>query len=599
MEDSNSSKTDDDDADAGSVSSSTTAGSASSVVSRYFEPSDFLPWEELYSRAEYAPHVGFAVVAGGFACLHPFVFFAGVVTAFGALRAATHTYEYAMCSTTTDKQQQQIVKEDNVRSTSTLISTMKSCDCPPNIIGFNFNKNNGNNIADTEKTAHSITKDDDVPALAETASSSSTVESLSENVADGDFIDNNNNYNIDVVSSSVPFIMQSPSKRKVDEESTDPIKWIKGKNPDLPTIALDYVEFRGLNANEFFDVFFADDAPFGFPAFHKLRRDKEVQYGTWDTVTTTHTSSDSDSNINTPNNNNIVSNINNNDDAIPSSIIVKERAVKYHAKTNSFLGPPYAPTTKTQRAYFSTKFLVIEIKTTLKDIPFCNRFYLIERWIIDGTGTGAAPSSNRNGNSSRTNCNKNRKNELKQHHNTQKDHNNNPSKASHSHCIYLTVTSKVYFTDECPFESVVVKESAKQISEISKSWNTMAQDGLKQSEETRRKRLQIKKAERLQKEQQMKVITSLLSTATTNNFDADGSIEIEHIDDSIRKGTRRRSSTSQQHQQQQPSQQQPRRLLRNRSISQSFSKLLVRNSTMNAADSNQEISLPKVRISSS
>jgi len=590
MEDSNSSKIDDDDADVGSVSSSTTVGSTSSMVSRYFEPSDFLPWEELYSKAEYAPHVGFAVVAGGFACLHPFVFFAGVVTALGALRAATHTYEYAMCSTTVDKQQQhQIKKEDNARSSSTIISTMKSCDFPPNIIGFNSNKNNGSNIADKEKTVHITEDDDSVPALAKTASSSSTAESLSENAADGDFVDNNNNYN-----------NISPSKRKVDEESTDPINWIKGKHPDLPTIALDYVEFRGLNSNEFFDVFFADDAPFGFPAFHKLRRDKEVQYGTWNTVKTASIFSDSDI---TPNNNSIGRNINHNDDVIPSSIIVKERAVKYHAKTNSFLGPPYALTIKTQRAYFSTKLLVIEIKTILKDIPFCNRFYLIERWIIDGTETETAPSSDRISNSSRTNnYNKNRKNEMKQEHNTEKDHNNNNSKASHSHCIYLTVTSKVYFTDECPFESVVVKESTKQISEISKSWNTMAQDGLKRTEETRRKRLrqhqQQKQAERLQKEQPLKKNTSLLSTAATNNFDADESIEIEHVDEndhrrdsSICKGIRRRSSTSQKHQQQQPSQQQPRRILKNRSISRSISKLLVRNS--------KEISLPKVHISSS
>mmetsp|Transcript_46664 Transcript_46664/g.50333 ORF Transcript_46664/g.50333 Transcript_46664/m.50333 type:complete len:102 (+) Transcript_46664:199-504(+) len=91
---------------------------------------------------------------------------------------------------------------------------------------------------------------------------------------------------------------------------------------------------------------------------------------------------------------------------------------------------------------------------------------------------------------------------------------------------------------------------------------------------------------------------ALLSTAATNNFDADESIEIEQVDEndhrrdsSICKGIQRRSSTSQKHQQQQPSQQPPRRILKIRSISRSISKLLVRNS--------KEISLPKVHISSS
>ena len=614
----------DDDDDAGSVSSSSTAGSISSVLSGYFDRSDFMPWEKLYARAEYAPHVGFAMVAGGFACLHPILFFAGVVTAFGALRAATHTYEYAMCNITEEqkelrRQQQQLKKEDSDEYISPL------SDCLPSIIGFNnscgssninTNINNNNNVDDTEKTkkgkggiatVYSIITDDEdsVPALAKTTSSSSTVESANGNVVDrdGNFINNHTH----VVSSSVPSIIQSPPKGqiKIEDESSstiDPIKFIKDNHPNLPAIALDHVEFRGLNANEFFDVFFADDAPFGFPAFHKLRSDKEVQYGTWDNSIPTNNSLIEDMN----NNNNV--NVNVNVDAIPTSIVTKERAVEYHAKNNAFLGPPYALTSKTQRAYFvSKKLLVIEIKTTLKDIPFCSRFYLIERWIVDGTGTSSSINSKNN--------NKNRKHTTKkQQHNTdtEKDRNHNPSRASSSHCIYLTVTSKCFFTEECPFESAIVKESAKQIGEISRCWYAMAQDGLKRTEETRTKRLRQQQQRRLQKEQQMKDISSLSSTellsatsstTTTNNLDNDESIEIEHVDDNDRSssgcrgGTRRRRSSTSQQQQQQP---QSHRLLKNRSLSRSFSNLLARNSTINAAtESNQAVSTPKVRISSS
>jgi hypothetical protein len=613
------SSNDDDVDDAGSVSSSSTAGSISSVLSGYFDPSDFMPWEELYARAEYAPHVGFAMVAGGFACLHPILFFAGVVTALGALRAATHTYEYAMCNTTEEQKQKQLRQQQQQQQQLKKEDTSALSDCLPSIIGFNnscgisSNINTNNNVNDIEKTEKGkggiatvdsiITDDDDsVPALAKTTSSSSTVESTNGNVVDrdGDVIKNNT----DVVSSSVPSIFQSPPKRQIqieDESSStiDPIKWIKDNHPNLSAIALDHVEFRGLNANEFFDVFFADDAPFGFPAFHKLRRDKEVQYGTWDNSIPTNNYPNDDMN-----NNNVNVNV------IPSSIVTKERAVEYHAKNNAFLGPPYALTSKTQRAYFvSKKLLVIEIKTTLKDIPFCNRFYLIERWIVDGTGTSSSINSKNN--------NKNRKHTTKkQQHNTdtEKDRNHNPSSASSSHCIYLTVTSKCFFTEECPFESAIVKESAKQIGEISKCWYAMAQDGLKRTEETRTKRLRQQQQRRLQKEQQMKdmsllsteLVSATSSTTTTNNFDNDESIEIEHVDDNdrsssgSRSGTRRRSSTSQQQQQQQQPQPQPHRLLKNRSLSRSFSKLLVRNSTINAAaESNQAVSIPKVRISSS
>lgn len=567
---------------------SDTDSSVSSVFSGYFEPSDFLPWDELYSKAEYT-HLGFAVVAGGFACLHPIVFVAGVITAFGALRAATHTYEYAACHSNNDEQavqqqheqqQKQLTRTNtqssNESSPSTLNRTLlSSCLYLPNIIGFNHNDKVDDQVTFARRQGGDdiVTHRDDgdsLPKLTKANSSSSTGSSINSN--------NKKKAKFDAGSSSVPNIISSPLKEKIKQESVDPLKWVKLKHPSLPAVALDRIEFQGLNANEFFDVFFADDAPFGFPTFHRLRRDKEVKYGNWNNVTNSRA----------------------NNDGIPSSVAVKERNVQYHAKTNSFLGPPYASTIKYLRAFFvSKKFLVIEIKTTLKDIPFCNKFFLLERWIVDGTGTGFP--SFRDGSSSSIKSRKSNKKEQ------DKDRNGNLAKTS----IYLTVTSKVYFTGDCPFESAILKESAKQISEISKCWNAMAKESLKITEATRTKRLRQqhqqkqKQVEFLQKEKQMKVITPLLlsrsSSASNNNFDADESVEIEHVDDNDKNqnnsgccnSIKRKGLISQK-----LKQPQQRRLLRNRSISQ-FSKLLVRSTSMNSSENKQAVSPPKVRISSS
>ena len=201
---------------------------------------------------------------------------------------------------------------------------------------------------------------------------------------------------------------------------------------------------------------------------------------------------------------------------------------------------------------------------TLHDIPFSKQFYMTERWVIDGTR-----------NSSR----KEKK---------MKNYINSP-KSSSSHCVFLTVSSEVCFTEECSFESAVRKESTKQVCEVSKCWNAMAQAGLKRTEETRTKRLREKE----------RALRDLSNASRVGEC-----IEIEHIDDrhskrrkrdkrrrsSIR--TRRRSSSIAQSQQTQDQ-------VQNRRLSQSFSKLLNRGSSTNLAHSGERSQeFPRVRISS-
>lgn len=467
------------------------SSSTSSVVSRYFEPTDFLPWEELYSKAEYAPHVGFAMVAGGFACLHPFVFFAGVVTAVGAARAAGATYEYAT-STKQRPTQTRGFEEDDSSANDLHIP----CDCFPTAIQFNDAKRE-------ISTTHLKQGDEDsFPILAKRCSSCSTIAST---VGDSSEEAHMKAEIADDYTTSIPSTIKSPSKvQQTTGKNFNPICWVTDNFRVLPNIALENIEFRGLNANEFFDVFFADDAPFGFPAFHKLRRDKEVQYSSWNDGVTSDK-------------------LHSNSIEFPPSIVAKERAVQYDAKNNSFLGPAYAPTKKIQRAYFvSKKMLVIEIMVTLSDIPFSKQFYLIERWIIDGTRTALETYTNSNRNSRKKN--------------TKQQSGNISTKVSSSHCVYLTISSEVYFTRECPFESTVRKESTKQICEISKCWNAMAQAGLKRTEETRTKRLRQKEKERILQESPASSLDANSSTYNKNMCESTESIEIEHVDDNLFEG---------------------------------------------------------------
>ena len=518
----------DEDSDDNSIESS-----SSSVASRYFERTDFMPWEQLYSTAEYAPHVGFAIAAGSFAFLHPIVFFAGVVTAVGTARAAGATYEYAMCLHNSRRKGR---KPDDPIDDDLIVP----CDCIT-ALGLNdalhdVNLGGKNTLPPSpQKKMRNI--DAIPPPLVKSVSTCSTNTSTVGDDANGRAKSGS------APLSSIPTIIESPRRILSPKETFDSSGWVRKNFPTLPIVALQDVEFKGLNAHEFFDVFFADDAPFGFPAFHILRRDKEVQYSSWT--------------------NGIKSDEHYNNIELPPSSNTKQRTVQYHAKTNSFLGPAYAPTRKIQRAYFvSKKMLVIDIRMTLHDIPFSKQFYMTERWVIDGT---------------RNNSRKEKK---------MKNYINSPKPLS-SHCVLLTVSAEVCFTEECSFESAVQKESTKQVCEVSRCWNAMAQAGLKRTEETRTKRLR-------EKERSMRQLA--------NDSRVGECIEIEHIDYRHSKGrrrdkrrmssirTRRRSSLTAQGQ---PAHGQNRRL------SQSFSRLMNRSSSTNfgfSGESSHEF--PKVRISS-
>lgn len=502
------------------ASMSTGAGSGSTTTARYFEPSDFLPqqnWEyltqQLVDRDSVGPLGVAMVAAGSVACFHPLVFVAGVITAFGTLHAAGAAHDWCNGGSA--------AAANTTANTTTAAAVTAS---PAARDG-----NHGDGIVDLDSTfcycfpftSYATTATPTTSAVAvgahDTKKTDLHGQQPSQSANGGTSTDNNHDESCSASNSStcadhpkaytyrqmsqitfsddsiiyppttagtnvVPQMSLSPSPlpspeqmnsqhvgertkgssrhRRKQMDAKSALEFVKQYYPPLDVqSSIQNVEFHGLTAREFFDVFFADDAPFGFEAFHKIRKDKDVEYGQWETLNDVLKpcllpTAPSKSDVSNPST------------AMPP---IQERVVKYEARTNSMFGPPFAPTTKVQRAMqVSKKMLVLEVKTTLREIPFANRFYLMERWVVTSE---SQPNDQKSGGS---------------------------GKFKSASCAYLTVTSQVFFTQSCPFESTVHKESSKQINDICTQWNKMAQEALKLTEQTRRQRLQEEKMENLE-----------------------------------------------------------------------------------------------------
>ena len=386
----------------------------STSSSRYFDKADFLEanWE---NAVDYIPPVGLAVVAGGLALLfHPFIIAAGALTALGTVHAAGATHDLcvdgALCNffeqspNETERQashenrkDEEDRKDGNLPLTVGCVSTV---------------------------TCHTMFDDDDDDDL-----------KLNKTLA-SHFPDEEEEQKSDQTD---PSLLRSQK---------DIMEWMNLFYPSLQIIALEKKEFFGLNALEFFEVFFANDAPYTFEEFQKKREDKDICYGRWENVEHVQQPSLlhgalSSSDLKLPN--------------------LQERVLKFKAKTNNgYFGPPYATTTKVQRALLASKrLLVLESKTTLADIPFCDRFHVIERWVVTAE-----------------------------------------KKADEQYHISLSIYAQVFFSKKCPFDTQIKTKTKETILEIAYQWSHMAQEALKLSEEARFKRILRKSQQHQQDEKQ-------------------------------------------------------------------------------------------------
>lgn len=152
--------------------------------------------------------------------------------------------------------------------------------------------------------------------------------------------------------------------RVIDDE-------IQSHFPSLEHTVVSDIEFPGLNALEFFSVFLADDAPYSFKEFQQTRGDVDVVYGNWDRIRKDSVSFLPEARLKNASIN------------LPTCS-QRERVCTFKTLTNSYFGPAYANAKKTQRVCkFSTRLVIIESKTELSAIPYSDRFYVVERWVVE------------------------------------------------------------------------------------------------------------------------------------------------------------------------------------------------------------------------
>jgi hypothetical protein len=223
--------------------------------------------------------------------------------------------------------------------------------------------------------------------------------------------------------------------------------WVQEHYPPLTTSLISDERFVGLNALEFFNVFYADNAPYNFLECQKERGDANICYGSWQPVSL------ADNNIRMDS--------------------CQERVITFRSKTNTFLGPPYASTTKTQRyLLIDKKFAILESKTTFMDIPYYDRFHVHERWII----TAARDDKATDASVEPASYNPASPSSLLHH-------------ASSCYTCHVTAFCEIVFNKSCPFETVIKKQASATLLEVTQAWCTMAQQALVLAEQTKIRRL--------------------------------------------------------------------------------------------------------------
>jgi len=158
---------------------------------------------------------------------------------------------------------------------------------------------------------------------------------------------------------------------------------------------------------------------------------------------------------------------------------------------DSYFGPAYARATKRERAIqISDNLLVIEKQTQLADIPFADRFLVVERWIVEAV----------------TN---------------HKVYQTDPDSASvEDMAMYtskLTVYAEVVMLKSCSWETQIQKKASETISDLVKDWCKTATKALKATDEQKRMRLSL--SNRNSKENTTKLVaaSSVLLAITTGS----------------------------------------------------------------------------------
>jgi len=234
---------------------------------------------------------------------------------------------------------------------------------------------------------------------------------------------------------------------------------LRRHHPPLQTRVVHRVEFPGLHTAEFFRVFFADDAPYSMKEFQKKNGDVDIVYGKWEGVDwkrlggrcsfeagACHTRRTEPPSL--------------------PPLSVRERTLSFHTLTKSYFGPAYAKATKVQRAVqLSDHLLVIENETSLADIPYADRFRVVERWIVEAVRT-EGPADGTSGRGDR----------------------NRKTRDTARYTTTLTVDAEVVMLKHCSFEAQIRKKASQTFTEMVTEWCKTAKAALQATEEQKRQR---------------------------------------------------------------------------------------------------------------
>ena len=280
-------------------------------------------------------------------------------------------------------------------------------------------------------------------------------------------------------SPSSSAISKQPTVQRTESPKN---KIINDHFPPLEICVIQSVELPGLNTtSQIFDVFFADDAvsrrlsllflvhlyvqkltplqPYSFRDFQKRLGDVDIVYERWEDC---HLSGDS------VDGKDLYSFKKGKEEELKSSPLPidssRQRRMTFLTLTKSYFGPAYAKATKIQRAtqLSNGSILVIENVTQLADIPFSDRFRVIERWILEVTGEQSTGGEAMLSATAVTTCK-------------------------------LTVHAEVQMLKPCSWEAQIRKRAAETFSEVVTEWYKSARVALIATEEQKRKRLRLSK----------------------------------------------------------------------------------------------------------
>lgn len=379
----------------------------------YYEPADF-DTSNWIKASMNVPTVGLAILVVSTAIMHPLLFILGALTAYGTATAAAKGYGYffhyedeqssiwqSICGGGTnacEKKDEQLVLENrNINFATIQVENGKNSE-GPSLASTNDSSSTNNLINDNDSAAGAKPPD---PVI--------ILESLPNNLlAHSTFIE---------------------SSRMLADD------WAESNYPELKNTVIQDCPIIGLNTVEFFRVFLDDDAPYNFKVFQEKRGDIDIQYGNWKHLPESGLS--------------LIPSKSDND--FPTGLeyhSFQGRVLTFKARTNSFIGPPWATTRKTQRMLILSKRLaILESRTDLSDIPFCDKFFVMERWVLKAR------------------------------------------KELDRYVTYMTATSEVHFTGYCAFESQIRSKTAASIRDIIASWYVMATEALKLTEQSKLDRL--------------------------------------------------------------------------------------------------------------